>query len=48
MTETSRKSIFLATGWKEGPSRYWPRQGFLPIAYRLSRFIDPRIAWAIG
>lgn len=29
-------------------SRYWPRQGFLPIAYRLSRLIDPRIAWARG
>ncbi|MFP3390975.1 GNAT family N-acetyltransferase [Brevibacillus sp. SIMBA_040] len=29
-------------------SRYWPRQGFVPIVYRLSRLIDHRIAWAKG
>jgi ribosomal protein S18 acetylase RimI-like enzyme len=27
-------------------SRFWPRQGFRPVVYRLSRRIDPRIAWA--
>ncbi len=27
-------------------SRFWPRQGFRPVAYRLSRRIDSRIAWA--
>lgn len=29
-------------------SRYWPRQGFRPAAYRVSRLIDQRIAWAKG
>jgi len=29
-------------------SRYWPRQGFVPVVYRLSRLIDHRIAWAKG
>lgn len=40
---------YVLTDWRMTnlqSSRYWPRQGFLPIAYRLSRFIDPRIAWA--
>lgn len=27
-------------------SRVWPRYGFRPVMYRLSRRIDPRIAWA--
>jgi ribosomal protein S18 acetylase RimI-like enzyme len=27
-------------------SRFWPRQGFRPVAYRLSRRIDERISWA--
>ena len=27
-------------------SRHWPRRGFRPVAYRLARRIDPRIAWA--
>jgi ribosomal protein S18 acetylase RimI-like enzyme len=27
-------------------SRFWPRQGFRPVAYRLSRRLDERIAWA--
>jgi ribosomal protein S18 acetylase RimI-like enzyme len=27
-------------------SRFWPRQGFRPVAYRLSRRLDDRIAWA--
>lgn len=29
-------------------SRFWPRQGFHPIAYRLFRQIDERISWAKG
>ena len=27
-------------------SRFWPRQGFRPIAYRLVRRLDERIAWS--
>lgn len=27
-------------------SRFWPRQGFRPVAYRLSRRLDERIAWS--
>ena len=26
-------------------SRFWPRQGFRPVAYRLSRRLDERILW---
>ena len=26
--------------------RFWPRRGFRPVAYRLVRRVDPRIAWA--
>jgi ribosomal protein S18 acetylase RimI-like enzyme len=29
-------------------SRFWPSQGFRPVAYRLARRIDPRIAWGNG
>lgn len=29
-------------------SRFWPRRGFRPVAYRLVRRIDTRIAWASG
>lgn len=29
-------------------SRFWPKQGFRPIAYRLNRKIDSRIIWADG
>ncbi|MES9683606.1 GNAT family N-acetyltransferase [Gottfriedia acidiceleris] len=29
-------------------SRFWPKNGFKPIAYRLVRKIDPRIIWATG
>lgn len=28
--------------------RFWPRRGFRPVAYRLVRRIDTRIAWANG
>jgi ribosomal protein S18 acetylase RimI-like enzyme len=28
--------------------RFWPRQGFQPIAYRLVRRVDERISWANG
>ncbi|NDJ75147.1 MAG: GNAT family N-acetyltransferase, partial [Chloroflexi bacterium] len=27
-------------------SRFWPRSGFVPVVYRLTRHIDPRITWA--
>jgi ribosomal protein S18 acetylase RimI-like enzyme len=27
-------------------SRFWPRQGFRPVVYRLSRRLDERIAWS--
>jgi hypothetical protein len=27
-------------------SRFWPRQGFRPVVYRLTRRIDARVAWA--
>lgn len=27
-------------------ARFWPRQGFRPVAYRLARRVDQRIAWA--
>ena len=29
-------------------ARFWPRLGFRPAVYRLTRKVDPRIAWAIG
>lgn len=29
-------------------ARFWPRQGFQPLVYRLVRRLDPRIAWANG
>jgi len=28
--------------------RFWPRLGFRPAVYRLTRKVDPRIAWATG
>ncbi len=40
---------FCLTDWRSTnllASRFWPRQGFQPVAYRLVRRIDPRIAWA--
>ncbi len=29
-------------------SRFWPRQGFRPMVYRLMRTIDERVLWANG
>jgi GNAT superfamily N-acetyltransferase len=29
-------------------SRFWPKQGFQPVQYRLVRRLDPRITWAKG
>jgi ribosomal protein S18 acetylase RimI-like enzyme len=40
---------YCETDWRSTnllSSRFWPRQGFRPVAYRLVRRIDPRIAWA--
>ncbi|MDR7317753.1 GNAT family N-acetyltransferase [Brevibacillus nitrificans] len=42
---------YVLTDWRMTnlqSSRHWPRQGFIPTAYRLTRAIDPRIAWARG
>jgi ribosomal protein S18 acetylase RimI-like enzyme len=42
---------YCETDWRSTnllSSRFWPRQGFRPVAYRLVRRIDPRIAWANG
>jgi hypothetical protein len=42
---------YCETDWRSAnllASRFWPRQGFRPVAYRLARRIDPRIAWANG
>jgi ribosomal protein S18 acetylase RimI-like enzyme len=42
---------FCETDWRSTnllASRFWPRQGFCPVAYRLVRRIDQRIAWADG
>ena len=39
------------TDWRSAnleAARMWPRQGFQPVAYRLVRRLDPRIAWANG
>lgn len=41
----------VATDWRSTnllSSRFWPRIGFQPVAYRLARRIDPRIAFATG
>ncbi|WP_244937474.1 GNAT family N-acetyltransferase [Brevibacillus brevis] len=38
--------VYCMTDWRETnlqSSRYWPRQGFLPVSYRVSRLIDSRI-----
>lgn len=29
-------------------SRFWPRRGFQPVAYRLARHVDERVLWATG
>lgn len=39
------------TDWRSAnllASRFWPRQGFQPVMYRLERRVDARIAWAKG
>jgi GNAT superfamily N-acetyltransferase len=40
---------FCLTDWRSTnrlSARFWPRFGFEPVAYRLHRTIDARIAWA--
>jgi ribosomal protein S18 acetylase RimI-like enzyme len=40
---------YCVTDWRVTnllSSRFWPRQGFRPVVYRLARRIDARIAWA--
>lgn len=42
---------FCQTYWRSAnlsAAQTWPRLGFRPAAYRLSRRVDPRIAWANG
>jgi ribosomal protein S18 acetylase RimI-like enzyme len=42
---------YAETDWRSAnlaADRFWPRQGFQPIAYRLVRRVDERIAWANG
>lgn len=42
---------FCETNWRSTnllADRFWPRQGYQPVAYRLTRLLDPRIAWANG
>ncbi|MEO1438850.1 MAG: GNAT family N-acetyltransferase [Chloroflexota bacterium] len=39
---------YCLTDWRTtnlSSSRFWPRFGFAPVAYRLTRHIDPRIMW---
>jgi len=43
--------VYCATDWVATnllSSRFWPRQGFRPMVYRLMRQIDPRVLWAYG
>lgn len=40
---------YCLTDWRSTnllSSRFWPKIGFRPVAYRLSRRVDPRITWA--
>ena len=42
---------FCDTEWRSTnllASRFWPNRGYRPVAYRLVRRIDQRIAWANG
>ncbi|WP_134684067.1 GNAT family N-acetyltransferase [Brevibacillus migulae] len=42
---------YCETDWRAThllSSRYWPKQGFQPVAHRLVRKVDPRIVWANG
>jgi len=42
---------YCHTDWQTAnllASRFWPRFGFKPVAYRLARTINPMIAWAKG
>lgn len=42
---------YCLTDWRSAnllSARFWPRQGFRPVVYRLVRRIDTRIAWANG
>ncbi|MGI8552857.1 MAG: GNAT family N-acetyltransferase [Dehalococcoidia bacterium] len=42
---------FCTVSWRTqnlSGGRFWPRNGFQPVRYQLSRSIDERIAWADG
>lgn len=47
----ARGYTYCLTDWRVTnllSSRFWPRQGFRPVVYRLERRIDERIVWAAG
>lgn len=52
LTQAQAKGYrYCITNWRSAnllASRFWPRQGFRPLVYRLVRRIDQRIAWADG
>ena len=44
-------SAYCEADWRSTnllAARFWPRQGLRPMAYRLVRRVDPRIAWGHG
>ena len=48
-TEFAAGYTHCITNWRVTnllSSRFWPRQGFRPVAYRLSRRLDERISWS--
>lgn len=50
-TARAEGARYCLTDWRSAnllAAHFWPRRGFQPIAYRLARRIDPRIAWACG
>jgi ribosomal protein S18 acetylase RimI-like enzyme len=39
---------YIVTDWRTTnllSARFWPKMGFRPMAYRLARSVDPRVAW---
>lgn len=42
---------YCVTDWRVTnllASHFWPARGFRPVAYRLTRYLDPRIAWVLN
>jgi GNAT superfamily N-acetyltransferase len=52
LSETSAAGYHhIETDWRSTnllASRFWPQRGYRPVAYRLVRRLDQRIAWADG